>query len=146
MLLRAWAAAGVGGTVAITASSTLEMKLRGRPPSTAPVETVERLLGRRLPDGLRGSVGTASHLLSGMALGLPRALLARVDEPAATAAFLPIACLPDFVIVPALGVTEPPWDWGAGVVAISVVHHLAYAIGASAGVAAWRGGIHRSTA
>lgn len=136
MLMRTWAAAGVCGTAAITASSTLEMKLRGRPPSTAPVDTVERLLGRRLPDGLRGSVGTAAHLASGLALALPRALLARVGEPAATALFLPVACLPDFAIVPALGVTQPPWEWGAGEVAISAVHHLAYALGASAGVAA----------
>ena len=136
MLLRAWAAAGLGGTIAITASSTLEMKLRGRPPSTAPVETVERLLGHRLPDALRGPVGTASHLLSGMALAAPRALLRAVPEPTATLLFLPIACLPDFVVVPALGVTEPPWDWGAGEIAISAIHHLAYAVGASAGIVA----------
>jgi hypothetical protein len=134
MLLRSWVFAGIAGTAAMTASSTLEMRLRRRPPSTAPVETVERLLGRRLPDALRGPVGTASHLLSGMALGLPRALV-RLREPAATALFVPVACLPDFVILPALGVTDPPWRWGAGEAAISAVHHLAYAVGASAGVA-----------
>jgi hypothetical protein len=136
-MLLAWLAAGVGGTLAITASSTLEMKLRGRPPSTAPVETVERLLGRRLPEPVRGPAGTAAHALSGFALAVPRVVLARlgVREPLATAIFLPIACLPDFVLVPALGVTEPPWDWGAEEIAISGVHHLAYAVGASAGAA-----------
>jgi hypothetical protein len=128
--------AGIAGTAAMTASSTLEMRLRRRPPSTAPVESVERLLGRRLPDRLRGPAGTAAHLLSGLALAAPRALLRRAPEPAATLLFLPVACLPDFVVVPALGVTEPPWDWGAGEIAISLVHHLAYALGASAGVAA----------
>jgi hypothetical protein len=39
------------------------------------------------------------------------------------------------VIVPALGVTEPPWRWGATELAISLAHHLAYAAGASAGLA-----------
>ena len=57
---------------------------------------------------------------------------------AATAVFLPIACLPDFVVVPALGVTEPPWDWGAGEIAISAIHHVSYALGASAGLALTR--------
>ena len=43
--------------------------------------------------------------------------------------------LPDFVVVPALGVSDPPWRWGAAEVAISALHHVAYAAGASAGVA-----------
>ena len=134
-LLRTWAAAGAAGTAAITASSTLEMRLRGRPPSTAPVDTVERLLGRRVPERWRGPAGTAAHVLAGLALGGPRALLARLREPVATAVFLPVAWLPDFAVVPALGVTAPPWRWGAAEIAISAIHHLAYAVGASAGVA-----------
>lgn len=132
-----WLAAGAGGTAAITASSTAEMRLRRRPPSTAPIDTIERLLGRRLPDPVRGAAGTAGHLLSGLALGLPRAALARRDvrEPAATALFLPVALLPDVVVVPAVGATDPPWRWGRVELAISVAHHAAYAFGASAGVA-----------
>jgi len=137
MSLRSALFAGAAGTLAITASSTLEMRVRGRPPSTAPVDTLERVVGRRLPERWRPAAGTAAHLASGLALGAPRALLARagVREPAATALFVPVACLPDFAIVPALGVTEPPWRWGATEIAISALHHLAYAAGASAGVA-----------
>ncbi len=133
-------AAGAGGTAAITASSTLEMRLRGRPPSTAPIDAVARILGRRLDDRLRGPVGTAAHVASGLALGPPRVLLGRlgVREPAATALFALMAWTPDAVIVPALGVTDPPWRWGAAEVAISAVHHVAYAAGASAGLAAAR--------
>jgi len=132
-----WLAASAGGTAAITASSTAEMRLRHRPPSSAPIDTIEGLVGRRLPDAVRGAAGTAGHLASGLALGLPRAALARrgVREPAATTAFLPVALLPDVVLVPAVGATDPPWRWGAAELAISVAHHVAYALGASAGVA-----------
>jgi hypothetical protein len=144
-LTRRWLAAGVGGTAAITLSSTLEMRLRGRPASTAPIDTVERLLGRRLPDRARGAVGTAAHLASGLALGLPRALLP-AREPLGTAAFLPVALLPDIVLVPALGVTDPPWRWGGAELAISVWHHVAYALGAGAGLALLRRGRARDAA
>jgi hypothetical protein len=135
--LRASLLAGAGGTLAITASTTLEMRLRGRPASQVPVETVERVLGRKLGPRVRKVAGTAAHLASGLALGPPRVLLAStgVREPAATLLFGLLASAPDVVIVPALGVTEPPWRWGATELAISLAHHLAYAAGASAGLA-----------
>src|SRR5918994_6904015 len=37
--------AGAAGTVAMTLSSTIEMKLRGRPPSSAPARAAAKLLG-----------------------------------------------------------------------------------------------------
>ena len=135
--LRASLLAGIGGTLAITASTTLEMRLRGRPASQVPADTIERLLGRELDPPLRQAAGTAAHLASGLALGPPRVLLASIvaREPAATLLFALVASAPDVVIVPALGVTEPPWQWGATELAISLAHHLAYAAGASAGLA-----------
>jgi hypothetical protein len=135
--VRASLLAGIGGTLAITASTTLEMRLRGRPASQVPADTVERLLGRELHPPLRQAAGTAAHLVSGLALGPPRVLLASIvaREPAATLLFALVASAPDVVIVPALGVTEPPWRWGATELAISLAHHLAYAAGASAGLA-----------
>jgi hypothetical protein len=100
--LRASLLAGIGGTLAITASTTLEMRLRGRPPSQVPIETVERVLGRRLPPRLRRLVGTAAHVASGLALGPPRVLLSSsgVREPAATVLFGLVASTPDVVVVP----------------------------------------------
>jgi hypothetical protein len=135
-LLLSTLAAGAGGTIAMTASSTAEMRLRDREPSSAPIDALEKALGRRIPDRWRSLAGNAAHIGTGVALGLPRAVLARlgVREPAATLAFVPVASLPDVVIVPAMGVTEPPWTWGATEFAISLGHHVAYALGASAGV------------
>jgi hypothetical protein len=134
-LLVSTLAAGVGGTIAMTVSSTAEMRLRGREPSSAPVDALEKALGRPIPERWKSLAGNAAHLTTGVALGLPRAVLGRVlPEPAATLAFVPVASLPDVVIVPAMGVTDPPWEWGATEFAISVWHHVAYAVGASAGV------------
>jgi hypothetical protein len=137
-VVRASLAAGAGGTVAITASTTIEMRLRGRPASSAPADAIERILRRRLDPRTRKVAGTAGHLVSGLVLGLPRALLRRagIGEPLATALFLPVVWTPDLVVVPGLGVTDPPWRWGAVEIAISGLHHLAYAVGAAVALAA----------
>jgi hypothetical protein len=37
--------AGAAGTAAMTVSSTLEMKIRGRPPSSAPADAAAKVLG-----------------------------------------------------------------------------------------------------
>jgi len=129
-------AAGGAGTAAITLSTHAEMRARGRGPSEAPIEALEALAGRRLP--ARRLLGRLAHLASGLALAAPRVALERRGwrEPAATLAFLPVALAPDVVAVPALGVAEPPWRWGRTELAISLAHHLAYAAGAGAALAA----------
>jgi len=49
--------AGAAGTVAITVSTHLEMRLSGREPSAAPIDALERIAGRRLP--ARGALAEA---------------------------------------------------------------------------------------
>ena len=123
-------AAGVAGTVAMTASSTLEMKLRGRPPSTAPAKAVGRLLGVK-PVGRKGEqrFATVAHALTGVSLGAARGVLdaAGVRRPAATLpATFAIVMAPEVLLAPALGATDPPWRWGLLESAISVAHHVAW--------------------
>jgi hypothetical protein len=127
--------AGVAGTAAMTASSTAEMKLRGREASDAPVKAIERLAGRELP--AREALGDAAHLLTGLALGLPRALMERAgwSQGAASAAQFGVAWTPEIVALPALDVVPPPWEWGAKELAISAVHHAVYAAAAGAALA-----------
>jgi hypothetical protein len=75
------------------------MRLRGREPSSAPVDALEKALGRPIPERWKSPAGNAAHLTTGVALGLPRAVLGRVlREPAATLAFVPVASLPDVVV------------------------------------------------
>jgi hypothetical protein len=126
--------AGLAGTAAMTASTTLEMRARHRPASTAPVRAVERATGVGLPsDRVRRALSWAGHVPFGTAVGLVRPLLGR--GPAAPAALFAVAWLPDLAVVPALGRQPPPWRWGAAELALSAAHHLAYAAGTEA---AWR--------
>jgi hypothetical protein len=126
-------AAGVVGTALMTVSSTLEMKARGREPSTAPAKAVGRVLGVR-PTSAKGEqrFATVAHALTGVSLGAARGLVdvAGVRGPfAAASASFAIVMSPEMVLAPALGATEPPWRWGAGETAISAVHHVVWALG-----------------
>jgi hypothetical protein len=121
--------AGVAATAAMTVASTAEMKLRRRPPSTAPADVAGKLLGVQ-PRGQGGDrFAIVAHAATGISLGTARGLLdlAGVRGAAAPAAFFAIAWTPDLLVVPAAGAASPPWRWGALEVAISAAHHVAYA-------------------
>ena len=128
-------AAGAVGTAAMTVSSTLEMKLRGRPQSTAPARAVGRLLGDQ-PTDPRGEerVANVAHAVTGVSLGAARGLLdaAGVRPDAAFPATVAVVMAPELVLAPALGATDPPWRWGAVETAISVAHHVVWAAGTEA--------------
>jgi hypothetical protein len=126
--------AGAAGTAAITLSAVIEMKLRGREASTVPQEVAAKVLGLE-PKSERAAkaLGTVAHIANGLALGPVRPVLgaAGLNEPAASAALFGVAWLPELVLVPAAGASEPPWKWGVGELAISAVHHIAYTAAAS---------------
>jgi hypothetical protein len=129
-------AAGVAGTAVMTASSALEMKLRGREPSTAPASAMGRVLGVR-PTGPAGEqrFATLAHSLTGVSLGAVRGLLdvAGVRRPiAALPATFAVVMTPEVLLAPALGATDPPWRWGLAETAISAAHHVAWAAGTEA--------------
>jgi hypothetical protein len=122
--------AGAAATAAMTVSSTLEMKLRGREPSTAPADVAARLLRvRPLEPGGAGVFATTAHLSMGVTLGSVRSVidLAGLSGPRAAAIWLGATWTPDLVMVPALGAADPPWRWGAVETALSGLHHLVYA-------------------
>jgi hypothetical protein len=127
-------AAGAAGTAAMTVSSTIEMKLRGREPSMVPEQAAEKALGVH-PSSEEGRkrLGTAAHVATGMSLGMLRAAIgaAGVREPAASAIHFPLAWSPDLVGISLMGLAEPPWKWGAKEVLISGFHHAVYTAGAS---------------
>ena len=127
-------AAGLAGSLAMTASTAVEMRARHRPASTAPVRAAERVTGVRLPsDRARRALSWGAHVPFGTALGLVRPLLG--DRPGAAPTFFAVAWLPDLALVPAAGRQPPPWRWGTTELALSAAHHAAYAV---AGEAAWR--------
>ena len=122
--------AGVAGTAAMTVSSTLEMKLRGRAASPTPARAAAKVLGvEPVDEGSEARFSNIVHWGYGTAWGGVRGLLsaAGLSGPAATAAHLGAVWGSEQVMLPTLGVTPPLTEWGAKEVAIDALHHLVYA-------------------
>src|ERR687895_1842747 len=122
--------AGAAGTAAMTASSTLEMKLRGRPASSTPALAAAKVLGvEPVDEEAEARFSNLVHWGYGTAWGGPRGLLAAagLSGPAATAAHFGVVWGSEQVMLPALGVAPPLTEWGAKEVAIDALHHLVYA-------------------
>jgi hypothetical protein len=122
--------AGLAGTAAMTLSSTLEAKLRGRQASTAPAKAATKALGietfedgeayERFSNLVHWGYGTGW----GVARGVLRALgiSPRLATPAHFAAIWGSALytLPKYEVAP------PVIEWAPEDVAIDVFHHLVY--------------------
>lgn len=128
-------AAGAAGTAAMTASSTIDMKIRGRPGSPAPAQAAAKVLGVK-PEGEKENkrFSTLVHWAYGTGWGAARGVLAvlGLPAPAATAAHLALVWGTEQVMLPALGVSPPATQWGAKELAIDAWHHLIYAAAAGA--------------
>lgn len=124
--------AGVVGTVAMTLSSTIEMKLRGRGGSSAPEDAVSEVLGIEdfEDEDAEERFGTLAHWGYGIGLGAIRGLYAVTGMPsaAATAAHFVTVWGAELVMLPALDVSPPATEWGAGEIAVDAWHHGVYAV------------------
>ncbi len=122
--------AGAIGTAAMTVSSTLEMKVRGRQGSSAPATAAAKILGVE-PKGEEGEARFSNivHWGYGTAWGAARGLIgaAGLEGPGAAAAHFGAVWGSEQLMLPALGVAQPLWRWGAKEVAIDAFHHLVYA-------------------
>jgi hypothetical protein len=142
--------AGVAGTAAMTISSTVEAKLRGRPLSTAPARATAKVLGiREFEDGIaQARFSDLSHWGYGTGWGVVRGLLGLTGMPArrATAAHGAAVWGSEQVMLPALEVAPPAVFWGKEEVAIDAFHHAVYALATGLAyelISAGRGGLHR---
>jgi hypothetical protein len=128
--------AGAAGTAAMTVSSTVEQKLRGREASTAPADAAAKVLGIEgfCDDAAKSRFSNVVHWAYGTSWGIPRGLLdaAGLGPTAATAAHGAALWGSEQVMLPALGVAPPLWRWGAAEVAIDAWHHLVYTLATSA--------------
>jgi hypothetical protein len=127
---------GLVGTAAMTISSTVEMKLRGRPASKAPVNAAKRVLGFEPRDEeAEQRLSTLVHWGYGTAWGLARAVVgsAGVRGPF-TAPALHFAAVwgAALVVLPALQVAPPVARWAPAEIAIDVWHHAVYVCAADA--------------
>ena len=130
------AVAGFAGALVMSVSTNAEMRLRDRPPSDAPAKAIARIFGVKARGKRRKmQLALAGHLVTSISIGAAAGALraAGVRPAPANAAAFGMALLPEFVIVPALGATDPPWRWSATDWAVTVVHHGVY--GAATGAA-----------
>ena len=124
--------AGFVGTAAMTASSTIEARLRHRAASTAPARATAKALGIRAFDSdlAQARFNDLSHWGYGTGWGVVRGLLGATGMPPAkaTAAHGAAVWGSAAVTLPALEVAPPFVFWGREEVAIDVFHHTVYAV------------------
>lgn len=123
-------AAGLAGGAAMSVSTALDIRLTGRPPSRVPARAIERLLGiRRLRGDSERRFGAFAHVAMSAGIGGIRGSLSAfgLRAPYAGPVLFAFALVPDFVIVPALGVSEPPTRWSRQDLARSMLHHAVFA-------------------
>lgn len=126
--------AGAAGTVAMTISSTLEMKLRDREGSSAPSDAAGKVLGvqPRDPEG-QARFSNVVHWSYGTSWGGVRGLIAAagLDGPSAAGAHFGAVWGSAQVMLPSLGVAPPPWQSPPVEIAIDAFHHAVYATATS---------------
>ncbi|MDA0566050.1 hypothetical protein LG943_17260 [Streptomonospora sp. S1-112] len=123
--------AGVAGTAAMTVSSTLEARLRGRGSSSAPEQAAGTVLGVR-PRDEQGErrFSTLAHWGYGTMWGAVRGVIGAATGAAgapAALAHLLVVWGAEQVVLPSTGAAPPAWRWGAAEVGIDLLHHAVYA-------------------
>jgi hypothetical protein len=123
--------AGFVGTAAMTISSTVEARLRGRAASSAPARATAKVLGiKEFEDDLaKARFSDLSHWGYGTGWGVVRGLLAAtgMSPKAATAAHGAAVYGAAQVTLPALEVAPPSIFWAKEEIAIDAFHHVVYA-------------------
>lgn len=121
--------AGLVGTAAMTVSSTVEAKLRGRGTSTAPADAAGVVLGVE-PRGERERrrFGQVVHWAYGTGSGAARGVVAEFipSAPAATAVHGAMIWIGEQIALPVLGVMAPLHRQGVEQVAIDLAHLAVY--------------------
>jgi hypothetical protein len=121
--------AGLAGTAAMTISTTIEMKLRRRPPSRAPAEAAKKLLRLRArSEKAERRLANLVHWSYGTFWGVARAAVgaAGLRGFAAPAAHFGILWGSALVALPAIGVAPPVYRWPPAEIGTDLVHHAVY--------------------
>ena len=125
-------AAGVIGTAAMTASSTLEAKLRDRGASTTPADAARTVLGieKFTDDTAEQRFNQLVHWGYGTGWGAVRGLLRTIGLGPRLATFAHLGAVygSEQVILPELDVAPPATEWGAEEIAVDLLHHVVYAL------------------
>lgn len=129
------ALAGLAGTAAMTVSSTVEAKLRGREFSNTPVTAAGVVLGVEPSDDAgKKRFGTLVHWGYGTGWGTVRGLIGAAGLRGVGAAVAHLAAVwgGEQVVLPATGAAGPAWTWEKKEIGIDLFHHAVYAVVTSA--------------
>lgn len=122
--------AGAAGTAAMTISSTIEMKLRGRKPSDAPAQAAAKVLGvSPVGENEKKKFSNLVHGGYGTGWGAMRGVIGAIGLRGAPARVLFFAAVwgTELTMLSSLGVAPPATEWGREELAIDAAHHLVYA-------------------
>jgi len=132
--------AGLAGTAAMTLSSTVEARLRGRAFSTAPARATAKVLGIASFDSdlAQARWNDLSHWGYGTGWGVLRGLLGATGLSPRQATLAHGAAIYGAaqVTLPALEIAPPSIFWGVQEIAIDAFHHAVYAAATGAAYAA----------
>jgi hypothetical protein len=124
--------AGFVGTAAMTVSSTVEARLRGRASSSAPARATAKVLGiaEFEDDTAKARFNDLSHWGFGTGWGVVRGFLGASPLPAASATALHGAAVwgNSQVMLPALEIAPPSVFWPKEEIAVDALHHAVYAV------------------
>ena len=122
--------AGLAGTVAITISQMIEMKITNRKPSNAPGEAAEKALHIEATPGNMEEFSNEVHWIYGTSWGVMRGLLsvAGINGFAATTLHMASIWGTAATIQPKLDIAPPLSEWDPKDIAIDIFHHAVYAI------------------
>jgi hypothetical protein len=128
-------AAGLAGTIAMTASEKIEQAITGRPNSYIPAHTLERFL--LLPtkaDHERRWMSWLAHWSLGIIPAALRGIMAEggMRGPLASGLFFATRLTTDETMEQVAGVGKPPWSWPPKLAAVDVLHKAVYAFATGA--------------
>lgn len=122
--------AGLAGTVAMTLSQMIEMKITKRKPSNAPADAVKKTLHIVPEPGHKKTFSNGVHYAYGTSWGVIRGLLslAGITGFAATSVHLAAIWGTAISIETALDIAPPVTEWASKDISIDILHHAVYAI------------------
>ena len=125
--------AGLAGTLAITISQMIEMKVTGREASDTPANAVREVLDiKPITESKTKEVSNKIHWVYGTSLGLIRGALSLAGLKGVSATAIHYAAIwgGELLMLPALRVAPPVTKEKPKAIATDGFHHLVYAIAA----------------
>ncbi len=122
--------AGFAGTIAITASQLIEMRITKRKASQAPAKAATKTLHIEATAGNKEEFSNEVHWVYGTSWGVMRGLLSMAGITGFAATSLHLASIwgTAVTIQPKLDIAPPLSEWEPKDIAIDILHHTVYAI------------------